>query len=91
MHGVLDSGILNLKRTTLRPLGLLKDPHNLICTLLVEDLLELMIRPWNIYMFHVDREKNAVADKLAALSRDNAIGESLLERPRVGFAASGHE
>ncbi|KAK9005623.1 hypothetical protein V6N11_043048 [Hibiscus sabdariffa] len=50
-------------------------------TLLVEDIMDLVSRPWNINVFHVDRRKNAVADRLATMSRDKAIDESILDRP----------
>ncbi|KAK8705235.1 hypothetical protein V6N13_048841 [Hibiscus sabdariffa] len=48
---------------------------------IVEDIMDLVSRPWNVNVFHVDRRKNTVADKLAAMSRDKAIGESILDRP----------
>ncbi|KAK9010379.1 hypothetical protein V6N11_036890 [Hibiscus sabdariffa] len=40
-----------------------------VTTLLIEDLLELMNRRWNVQLRHISRVQNVVADKLVALSR----------------------
>ncbi|KAK8549059.1 hypothetical protein V6N12_061957 [Hibiscus sabdariffa] len=37
-------------------------------TLLVDDILKLISRPWNVNIRHIHRCKNVVADKLTALS-----------------------
>ncbi|KAK8527140.1 hypothetical protein V6N12_054365 [Hibiscus sabdariffa] len=50
-------------------------------TLLVDDLLELINRSWNVQLRHVSRVQNVVADKLAALSRDKEIDEIVWVNP----------
>ncbi|KAK9010241.1 hypothetical protein V6N11_036754 [Hibiscus sabdariffa] len=54
---------------------------SLVNTLLVEDILKLIARPWIVHIRHINRSKNKVADTLAALSRDKAIDEEIFEKP----------
>ncbi|KAK8577821.1 hypothetical protein V6N13_076504 [Hibiscus sabdariffa] len=55
--------------------------NNSANTLPVDDLLELMNRSWKVQLRHISRIQNVVADKLAALSRDEDMGEIVWVNP----------
>ncbi|KAK8593435.1 hypothetical protein V6N12_045516 [Hibiscus sabdariffa] len=58
-----------------------RSSFTLVNTLLVEDVLELMSRQWNVILRRVNRGQNVVVDKLAALSRDRDMGEIVRVNP----------